>query len=597
MKESGPDTKLWGTQYYDYNRHKLMFDSEDESPSLKNWEDQIACVDIPLLVDMSHWVGCITRSTLPYDMFLDKISDGIILCNFGNTVNAMTGFGARRQITNIMYPDSESEGESQHNGRHNIASFLQWCKTYGLERDFLFSVSDLADKRDGRRVLTCLLWVGRLAHKRGVAAPQIVKIEEKYGMRYYTFMARLISEPPLPAHLLFKEEEGQISKEKRGSKMSVTSFFGRRSSRASVNSNVSVSSSNLTSITEDRKKSIINGTNKKDKKKKRKESTAAAAVVDETELITPDSEIQQIYLQIMSLVYHKGFQRAKPRGYVNLALEEWQSDFHAVSPSSLPTEEFATIKSRACSLSSLNRTSPAPVALTPEFYKNTFGVEPTVDPLRSPAYRQVIQSVPELDSSSDGAFADDDVQPGAEKNRGSPNLGRGSHYGVRSPSKPPRSPDTRRGSPDVAEVSPYEPLDDPVDLAADKEVEKITGPPVRPEDDHDESRSQSISLNPKIDFDDVTDSDITGIKRKDRTKKSGHIKSPGPMDKVKQEQVIRNSDKVETLPEAGGTRYGSLQRGTSRQRSYSRQASSGGMSLGQVLLIIICPCRLCFGRR
>ena len=71
------------------------------------------------------------------------------------------------------------------------------------------------------------------------------------------------------------------------------------------------------------------------------------------------------------------------------------------------------------------------------------------------------------------------MQPGAEKKQGSPNLGRGSHYGVRSPSKPPRSPDTRRGSPDVAEVSPYEPLDDPVDLAADKEVEKITGPPVR----------------------------------------------------------------------------------------------------------------------
>ena len=150
--------------------------------------------------------------------------------------------------------------------------------------------------------------------------------------------------------------------------MSVTSFFGRRSSRASVNSNVSVSSSNLTSITEDRKKSIINGTNKKvrllslsntsfififfinisffifmaflrtlvanvlgnqisdfftkalsdifvceiikawsvqDKKKTRKESTVAAQVVDETELITPNSEIQQIYLQIMSLVYHK----------------------------------------------------------------------------------------------------------------------------------------------------------------------------------------------------------------------------------------------------------------------------------------------------
>ena len=29
------------------------------------------------------------------------------------------------------------------------------------------------------------------------------------------------------------------------------------------------------------------------------------AVPDETELITPDSDIQQIYMQIMTLVYHK----------------------------------------------------------------------------------------------------------------------------------------------------------------------------------------------------------------------------------------------------------------------------------------------------
>ena len=32
-------------------------------------------------------------------------------------------------------------------------------------------------------------------------------------MRYYTFMARLITEPPLPAQVLFKEEE-EVTKEK-----------------------------------------------------------------------------------------------------------------------------------------------------------------------------------------------------------------------------------------------------------------------------------------------------------------------------------------------------------------------------------------------
>ena len=66
--------------------------------------------------------------------------------------------------------------------------------------------------------------MGRLAHKRGVPAPQIVKIEEKYGMRYYTFMARLIAEPPLPAQVLFKEEE-EVTKEKVSVEVS-TYFVG-----------------------------------------------------------------------------------------------------------------------------------------------------------------------------------------------------------------------------------------------------------------------------------------------------------------------------------------------------------------------------------
>ena len=45
-------------RYYEYNQHKLLFDDDD---LLKAWDEQIECVDLPLMVDMSHWVGCITR--------------------------------------------------------------------------------------------------------------------------------------------------------------------------------------------------------------------------------------------------------------------------------------------------------------------------------------------------------------------------------------------------------------------------------------------------------------------------------------------------------------------------------------------------------
>ena len=72
--------------------------------------------------------------------------------------------------------------------------------------------------------------VGRLAHKRGVPAPQVVKIEEKYGMRYYTFMARLIAEQPLPAQVLFKEEE-EVSKEK----VCVSNVYRQKNKKSSFN--------------------------------------------------------------------------------------------------------------------------------------------------------------------------------------------------------------------------------------------------------------------------------------------------------------------------------------------------------------------------
>ena len=49
-----------GDYGYDYDQPHGYY-SEEEDLSMANWEELIGTVDIPLLVDMSHWVGCITR--------------------------------------------------------------------------------------------------------------------------------------------------------------------------------------------------------------------------------------------------------------------------------------------------------------------------------------------------------------------------------------------------------------------------------------------------------------------------------------------------------------------------------------------------------
>ena len=41
-----------------------------------------------------------------------------------------------------------------------------------------------------------------------------MKIEEKHSMRYYTFIGKLMREPPIPASLLFGDDSDHAFKEK-----------------------------------------------------------------------------------------------------------------------------------------------------------------------------------------------------------------------------------------------------------------------------------------------------------------------------------------------------------------------------------------------
>jgi len=525
----------------------------DEGSVGPDWDDILDGVDLPLVVDMSHWIGCITRTTLPYDMFMERITDGIILCNFGNTINAMTGFGAKRQISNILYPDTEGQDEGFN--RHNIACFLQWCKTYGLNKDWLFSVSDLADKGDGRKILRSLLWIGRIAHRRGVPAPQIVKIEEKYEMRYYTFIKQIIPETPIPASVIFREEE-QFP-EKTSSTLSVKSFFGR----SSVNSMSSRKS--LSSISENKKSKTL-GFGKSKKKKK-----AAEELVEEQNFITPNTETQQIYMQLMTMMYHKGFQRAKPKGYVGIAMEEWQAELHAAAVEDMPDEEFEFSPAGGWSVGTR---SPSPYAGTPgskpgsrnvtptptsDFYLNTYSIDaPKEDPLAERMFLPIKegQEVSSFDEtpSSDGAFADDYRNRGEEDDL------------ILNDDEPSHSVNPSLADDDAEFTKPY--------------LER-----------KDSKRSRLISGG------------------------SSRAGTPETLEQVIAEQSIKNSDQVDE-EEIGGpdkkeskAKYGSIHTRTRQESTYSRQSSSGrrrpaeegaaGLSFGQVMLLIVCPCRLCFGKR
>lgn len=560
----------------------------DEGSVGPDWDDILDGVDLPLVVDMSHWIGCITRTTLPYDMFMERITDGIILCNFGNTINAMTGFGAKRQISNILYPDTEGQDESFN--RHNIACFLQWCKTYGLNKDWLFSVSDLADKGDGRKILRSLLWIGRIAHRRGVPAPQIVKIEEKYEMRYYTFIKHIIPETPIPASVIFREDE-QFP-EKRSSTLSVKSFFGR----SSVNSMSSRKS--LSSISEKKGKTLGFGKLKKKKK-------AVDELVEEQDFITPNTEIQQIYMQLMTMMYHKGFQRAKPKGYVGIAMEDWQTELHSASASDLPDEEFEFSPAGGWSVGTR---SPSPygtvgtpgsrnVTPTPtsDFYLNTYSIDaPKEDPLGERMFLP-IKEAQELSSfdetpSSDGAFADDD------KNRGS---------------VVPRVEEI------IHNVYPASASIGELREEGREEGQEETDNQIRGEDDmFDDEPSHSV--NPSL----ADDENFTKpyLERKDSKRSrlisggSSRAGTPDTLEQVIAEQSIKDSDVVDEEPidvgrpdkKGSKAKYGSIHARTRQESTYSRQSSSGrrptgegaaGLSFGQVMLLIVCPCRLCFGKR
>eukprot|EP00116_Pleurobrachia_bachei_P007107 sb/3467369/ len=231
------------------------------------------------------------------------------------------------------------------------------------------------------------------------------------------------------------------------------------------------------------------------------------------------------------------FQRARPRGHVMIALEMWQESIHGTDVAAVPTEKFTTLTRHMRTQFSIFYSKAGTPTPTSEYFANTFSMDPAAtDPLGRAA------PMPG-DSSSDGAFADEDLKAANRRKGGrtSPVSG-GGRPGSRASAGRPGSSAGRPGS--NASGRPGSRTSGVMvegelgDLLADEEVRSITDQDERAVDN---SHSTSINLNPKLDgF--LQDDLRPGSRTKNR------VKSP---DSTRlEEQVIRDSDRVDAK---GGT--------------------------------------------
>lgn len=79
------------------------------------------------------------------------------------------------------------------------------------------------------------------------------------------------------------------------------------------------------------------------------------------------------------------------------------------------------------------------------------------------------------------------------------------------------------------------------------------------------------------------------------------MKSPDPIEVVKQEQAIKDQDEVHVLPPTTELGYGAITEAKTKREAETEPPAPEqpppprrGLSLGQLLLVIVCPCRLCF---
>ncbi len=170
----------------DYN-----FDSSVENPG-----ERIALIQAELAAkekeaidaikeDICNWLSRTLGLTITGSSFLDTLDTGVVLCKLAtliqHTVRTLETEGGVATIKIPMEPLSCNAKAKKRTffARDNTSNFIEWCRGVGVPEAVLFESSGLVDHNDEKRVVLCLLDVGRVASRLGLTPPELVRMERE----------------------------------------------------------------------------------------------------------------------------------------------------------------------------------------------------------------------------------------------------------------------------------------------------------------------------------------------------------------------------------------------------------------------------------
>lgn len=161
--------------------------------------------------DLAEWFNSMYSTQLTAENFIDKLENGVIICQHANNVTKAAlnnvkfdqtdlnkagiiniPIESHSNINRLLTPNGKSNWSGNFllfrsdarpqsfQSRDNISNFIKWCRYIAKVRECLmFETEDLILRKNEKNFILCLLEIARFGSKFGIQIPTIIQLEQE----------------------------------------------------------------------------------------------------------------------------------------------------------------------------------------------------------------------------------------------------------------------------------------------------------------------------------------------------------------------------------------------------------------------------------
>lgn len=164
--KAGPG-KASGKSGYEVDRMWRKWREELVQERLQVYKEQLA-----------EWLGELMNVAMTAESFIMDISTGVYLVRLANMITkgeAEWRYETTNTLVQLKTLKEQAAQEKSFKARDNIAQFLGWAKSLGVDEAVMFETSDLVEKHGIKNVLYCLMEITRCQH--ALPPPILIQME------------------------------------------------------------------------------------------------------------------------------------------------------------------------------------------------------------------------------------------------------------------------------------------------------------------------------------------------------------------------------------------------------------------------------------